>query len=110
MEVIDRIRTQLAAQPIVLYMKGSPERPMCEGSRIAVDALRGCGVPFLAVDIQKDPELRAYLPKYSDLPGFPQFFLQGEFIGGADVLADLMAQGELPRMVASCQLPRASNA
>ncbi len=109
MEVIDRIRHELARRPVVLFMKGTPERPMCEGSWRAAEALKASGSAFHVINVQEHPEWRAYLPKYSDWPGFPQFFLQGEFIGGADVVADLQAQGELGPMLASCQLPLVSN-
>ncbi|MDX1569883.1 MAG: glutaredoxin domain-containing protein [Xanthomonadales bacterium] len=109
MEVIDRIRQQLDLNPIVLYMKGSPQRPTCRGSWEASRTLGRCGAEFLAVDIQLDPEIRAYLPKYSDWPSFPQLFMQGEFIGGNDIIRELYEQGELCPMVLHCQPPQASN-
>ena len=109
MEVMDRICHQLNVHPIVLFMRGTPEKPMCEGSHTASQVLTQCGAAYLAVDIQTDPEIRASLPKFADVPGFPQLFLQGELIGGAEVLVDLHEQGELAPMLASCALPRASN-
>lgn len=103
MQVIDRISKQLAIHPIVLFMKGSPGRPMCQGSHAAVEALRDCGAQFHSIDVQQDPEIRAYLPKFCSLHGLPQLFLQGELIGSADIVVDLWRQGELAAMVAQCQ-------
>ncbi|MEM9302717.1 MAG: glutaredoxin domain-containing protein [Pseudomonadota bacterium] len=109
MEVTDRIRQLLTTHPVVLFMRGSPARPMCPDSAAASEVLEHCGSTFVTVDVQTDPELRAYLPKFADAPGFPQLFLQGELIGGASILLDLDHQGELAPMLASCELPRASN-
>ena len=103
MQVVDRISNQLAIHPIVLFMKGTPGRPMCQGSHAAVEALKDCGAQFHAIDVQKDPEIRAYLPKFSNLHGLPQLFLQGELIGSADIVVDLWRQGELAAMVEQCQ-------
>ncbi len=76
---------------------------MCQGSFAAVEALRDCGAQFHAIDVQKDPEIRAYLPKFCNLHGLPQLFLQGELIGSADIVVDLWRQGELAAMVEQCQ-------
>ena len=103
MQVTDRISNQLAIHPIVLFMKGTPGRPACQGSHDAAEALKECGAQFHAIDVQKDPELRAYLPKFSNLHGLPQLFLLGELIGSADIVVDLWRQGELAAMVEQCQ-------
>lgn len=103
MQVIDRINNQLAIHPIVLFMKGTPSRPACQGSQAAVEALKACGAQFHAIDVQKDPEIRAYLPKFCNLHGLPQLFLMGESIGSADIVVDLWRQGELVAMVEQCQ-------
>jgi len=103
MQVFDRISKQLVIHPIVLFMKGTPEKPMCQGSLDAVEALRACAASFHAVDVQRDAELRAYLPKYCNQHGLPLLFLQGELIGGAEVVVDLARQGELAAMLEECQ-------
>ena len=103
MQVVERISNQLAIHPIVLFMKGTPARPMCRGSQAAVEALQSCGAQFHAIDVQKDPEIRAYLPKFCNLRGLPQLFLQGELIGSADIVVDLWRQGELAAMLEQCQ-------
>ena len=103
MQVVDRISNLLAIHPIVLFMKGTPARPMCQGSQAAVQALKACGAQFHAIDVQKDPEVRAYLPKFCNLHGLPQLFLQAELIGGAEIMVDLWRQGELAAMLEQCQ-------
>ena len=81
---------------------------MCQASHDVSEALAECGADYLAVDVQRDPEIRAYLPKYSDYPTFPQLFIQGEFLGGTDVVLELHEQGELAQMTAIFQPMRQS--
>lgn len=100
MSVMDRIRSEVEGYPIVLFMKGTPTFPMCGFSSRASQALKACGAPFRSVNVLEDPELRAFLPRYSNWPTFPQLFIRGELIGGADIALELHAQGELARMVA----------
>lgn len=99
MDVIERIKTTLAAHPIVLFMKGTPQFPMCGFSSRTVQALREAGAEFHAVNVLEDPEIRANLPRYSNWPTFPQLFIHGELIGGCDITLELQASGELARMV-----------
>lgn len=98
MDVTERIKSVLAAHPIVLFMKGTPEYPMCEFSSRAAQALHDARASFHAVNVQADPEIRAALPHFANWPTFPQLFIQGEFVGGCDVVVDLKASGELARM------------
>ncbi len=100
MDVLDRIKSTLAEHPLVLFMKGTPQFPMCGFSNRTVQALKEAGARFHAVNVLEDPEIRASLPQYSNWPTFPQLFMQGELIGGCDIVEDLQASGELPRMVA----------
>ena len=104
MPAMERIKAQLEAHPIVLFMKGTPEVPMCGYSKRAVDALRAAGATRLhTVNVMADPEIRANLPRYADWPTFPQLFVQGELIGGADIVAELAEAGELARIVAEAE-------
>ena len=104
MAAMERIKAQLEAHPIVLFMKGAPEVPMCGYSKRAVDALRAAGATRLhTVNVMADPEIRANLPRYADWPTFPQLFVQGELIGGADIVAELAEAGELARIVAEAE-------
>jgi monothiol glutaredoxin len=98
-EVIPRIRQIVEDHPVVVFMRGSPERPMCAASADVADALKRADVPFEVVDVQRDPEIRANLPRFSHQPGFPQLFLNGELIGGVDVLRELDQTGELGKML-----------
>ena len=95
MEVLETIKQQLSDNIIILYMKGTPERPQCGFSARAVQCLQECGVAFAAIDVLANPEIRQALPVYSDWPTFPQLYVQSELIGGSDILADMHAQGEL---------------
>ena len=98
MDVNERLRALLAAQPMVLFMKGTPEYPMCGFSARAAAALSRAGARFEAVNVLADPELRAALPHFANWPTFPQLFIQGELIGGCDIVEDLYRAGELARM------------
>lgn len=104
MSVMDRIKAEVDGHPIVLFMKGTPQLPMCGFSSRAAQALTTAGASsFHSVNVLADPELRANLPRYSDWPSFPQLFVNGELIGGCDITLDLLASGELARMVAEAQ-------
>jgi monothiol glutaredoxin len=100
MDVAERIRAIVAEHPAVLFMKGTPEFPMCEFSARAVAAVTADAAPFFPVNVLADPEVRAGLPAYANWPTFPQLFVQGELIGGCDIIEELRASGELPRMLA----------
>lgn len=98
MDTNERIRALLAEHPIVLFMKGTPEFPMCGFSGRAARALTGAQANFHAVNVLADPQIRAALPHFANWPTFPQLFIQGELIGGCDIVEDLNASGELARM------------
>ncbi|WP_108471017.1 Grx4 family monothiol glutaredoxin [Rhodanobacter thiooxydans] len=98
MDINEQIKAMLAAHPIVLFMKGTPEFPMCGFSSRAAKALTDAGAVFHAVNVLADPQIRAALPHFSNWPTFPQLFIQGELIGGCDIIEDLNAAGELSRM------------
>jgi monothiol glutaredoxin len=88
----------LSEHPIVLFMKGTPEFPMCGFSGRAAEALKASGANFYAVNVQADPQIRSTLPHFANCPTFPQLFIQGELMGGCDIIEDLQAAGELARM------------
>src|SRR5690625_3224653 len=101
MSVMQKIQAEVDARPIVLFMKGTPQFPMCGFSARTVQALQEAGVGELhTVNVLEDPEIRANLPRYSNWPTFPQLFLHGELIGGCDITLELHESGELARMVA----------
>ena len=86
MNAIERIKSQLSAAPVVLYMKGTPDFPQCGFSAQTVGALRACKAEFAHVNIFEDPEVREALKTYSNWPTFPQLYVNGELIGGCDIV------------------------
>ena len=92
-EVIDN---QVKSNKVVLYMKGSPDFPQCGFSANAVKILRASGVnDFLAVDVMQDPEIRQGIKEYANWPTIPQLYINGEFIGGSDIMTEMYQSGEL---------------
>ncbi|WDS36031.1 Grx4 family monothiol glutaredoxin [Pseudoxanthomonas sp.] len=101
MPVLERIQAELDSHPMVLFMKGTPEFPMCGYSSQAVQALLSAGaVQLRAINVLEEPEIRANLPRFSNWPTFPQLFIHGELIGGCDITLELHESGELARIVA----------
>jgi len=99
MDIFESIREQIESNPIILYMKGSPNQPQCGFSARSVQALMACGERFAYVDILTNPDIRANLPKYADWPTFPQLWVKGELVGGCDIITELYESGELKRLV-----------
>ncbi len=95
MDVLERIREQVEQNPVIIYMKGTPQFPMCGFSMRAAAALKECGVPFAYVNVLQDPEIFENLPRFADWPTFPQVYVDGELIGGCDITLELHAKGEL---------------
>jgi monothiol glutaredoxin len=95
----DTIKQQLLDNPILLYMKGTPENPQCGFSARAVAALKNAKVPFASVDVLANPFIREKLPQVSNWPTFPQLFVKGELVGGSDIVSDLARTGELDTML-----------
>ncbi len=94
-----RIQQQIADNPVILYMKGNPQMPMCGFSMRTVEALKACNREFAFVNIIADPSVRETLPSVSDWPTFPQLFVEGELVGGCDIVTELAQSGELQKMV-----------
>jgi monothiol glutaredoxin len=101
--VVDRIKSQLASSNVMLYMKGTPDFPQCGFSAAAVQALNAVGAQFNSVNIFEDPELREALKQYSNWPTYPQLYVKGELIGGADIIRDMYQTGELEKLVAEAK-------
>lgn len=91
----ERIQQQLSENPIILYMKGIPDNPECGFSGKAVAALKKTGIPFTYVNVMKAPFIRERLPKVSKWPTFPQLFINGELVGGSDIIEAMEADGSL---------------
>ena len=99
MDIMDTIKQQVEGAPIVLYMKGTPQFPMCGFSAQVAGALKEVGAEFNSYNILEEPELRQNLPRYANWPTFPQLYIKGELVGGCDITMDLYNQGELKTMV-----------
>ena len=99
--IIEDLEQQVKDNPVLLYMKGSPDSPQCGFSSKASQLLIACGKPFSFVDILANPEIRANLPQFSNWPTFPQLFVNGELIGGCDIITELHESGELQSIIDS---------
>ncbi len=99
MDTTETIKEQIENNTILLYMKGSPNQPQCGFSARTVQALMQCGERFAYVDILSNPEIRATLPTYANWPTFPQLWVDGELIGGCDIVTEMFETGELQTLV-----------
>mgnify|MGYP003387564848 CR=1 FL=1 len=99
MEIHDEIKQQIEDNKIILFMKGSPEMPQCGFSMQTAQALKSCQAEFAYVDVLENQEVRQNLPKISNWPTFPQVFVNGELIGGCDIVMDLYQKGELQKIL-----------
>ena len=99
MDVVERIKAELASGPVVLFMKGTPDFPQCGFSAQTVAALRAVGASFRHVNIFEEPELREALKRYSNWPTYPQLYVKGELIGGCDIALEMLKSGELKKLM-----------
>ena len=99
MEVTERIKQHLSAEPVVLFMKGTPDFPQCGFSAQTVAILKQLGANFHAVNIFDDLELRDELKRFSNWPTYPQLYVKGELIGGCDIAMQMLQNGELKQLV-----------
>ncbi len=93
--VQDFIGQTVAANPVVLFMKGEPEQPRCGFSSVCVQILDHLGVDFVGVDVLQSEELRQGIKAFSDWPTIPQLYVKGEFVGGSDIVREMFQSGEL---------------
>jgi monothiol glutaredoxin len=91
----DAIQSAISENPVILFMKGTPEAPACGFSARSVAMLQSLGTPFAAVDILPDPRIRQELSARSNWPTIPQLFVDGELIGGCDIVTEMYESGEL---------------
>lgn len=99
MSIEETIKEQIDTNTILLYMKGSPEQPQCGFSAQATQVLMACGKRFAYVDILSHPDIRATLPQVSNWPTFPQLFVDGELVGGCDIITEMYEKGELQPLI-----------
>jgi len=98
--VAERIRADISANDVVLYMKGTPVFPQCGFSAQTVQILSMLGVGFKGVDVLADPSLRQGIKDFSNWPTIPQLYIKGEFIGGCDIVREMLESGELQKILA----------
>lgn len=102
MDTKERIKQQVAGSPVVLYMKGTPQAPQCGFSALAVQVLTACGVrDFASFNVLADAEIRQGIKEYANWPTIPQLYVNGEFVGGCDIMQEMHASGELQRLLAT---------
>ena len=94
------IKEQVTRNPVVLYMKGTPQMPQCGFSALAVQVLNACGVrDFFSVNVLEEPEIRQGIKEYGNWPTIPQLYVNGEFVGGSDILREMYQSGELRKVL-----------
>ncbi len=100
MNIQDTIRDQISRSRVALYMKGTPQFPQCGFSSAAVEMLKACGVTdFLAVNVLADPQIRQGIKEYANWPTIPQLYVNGEFVGGTDIMREMYESGELQQLL-----------
>ena len=98
-DIMDQIKSDIASNKILIYIKGTPEQPQCGFSQATINLFRGFGVPFATRDVITNAELRQKLPQFSNWPTFPQVFINGKLIGGCDIVHEMHERGELEPLV-----------
>ena len=100
MNTQQRIKEQVTGSRVVLYMKGTPQFPQCGFSALAVQVLNACGVKdFQAVNVLADQEIREGIKEYANWPTIPQLYINGEFVGGSDIMREMYQSGELQKLL-----------
>ena len=103
MSLEEKLKEQTKTTPVLIYMKGTPYEPRCGFSARTVQALIECESQFSYVDILENNDVRTILPKVTDWPTFPQVFIDGELIGGADIVAQMHESGELKKLIEAAE-------
>ncbi len=100
MDTQERIKQQVTGNPVVLYMKGTPQFPQCGFSANAVQILKACGVDqVFTVNVLEEPEIRQGIKEYANWPTIPQLYVNGEFVGGSDIMREMYQSGELQKLL-----------
>ena len=100
MDAQERIKQQVSGNPVVLYMKGTPQSPQCGFSADAVQILKACGVKeAFTVNVLEEPDIRQGIKEYANWPTIPQLYVNGEFVGGSDIMREMYQSGELQKLL-----------
>jgi monothiol glutaredoxin len=106
MSAQDTIRQTVTSHPVVLYMKGSPQLPQCGFSATATQLLKMSGAAeIFTVDVLKDPDIREGIKQYANWPTIPQLYVNGEFVGGCDIMKEMYQSGELQKLISEAKKP-----
>ena len=103
--VFERIQSDIAGNPVMLYMKGTAMFPQCGFSARVVQILNHLGVPFQTANVLEDPELREGIKQFSNWPTVPQLYVKGEFVGGCDIVTEMFQSGELATLLTDKGVP-----
>ena len=102
MSTHDAIHEQVMSHPVVLYMKGTPQFPQCGFSATVAEILKRCGVAdYYSVNVLADEDIRQGIKEYANWPTIPQLYVNGEFVGGCDIVREMYSTGELQKLLAS---------
>lgn len=101
--VLDEIKQQVTENPVILYMKGTPQFPQCGFSLRATQALQSCGVEFAYVNVLENPEIRDGVKQFGNWPTIPQLYVNGELVGGCDIIVEMQQSGELETTLAAAK-------
>ena len=99
MEIMEHIKQSIESNPVILFMKGTPEFPQCGFSSRTSQALAACGAEFAYINVLAEPEVRENLHRFADWPTFPQLYVKGELIGGCDIVMEMYESGDLKTLV-----------
>jgi monothiol glutaredoxin len=103
--VFERIRSEITANPVMLYMKGTAMFPQCGFSARVVQILSHLNVPFRTANVLEEPDLRDGIKQFSNWPTVPQLYVKGEFVGGCDIITEMFQSGELESLLAQKGVP-----
>lgn len=103
MDTQAKIKETVTTNPVVLYMKGSPKFPQCGFSNLATQVLDACEAEYVAIDVLQDQDVREGIKQYANWPTIPQLYVQGEFVGGSDIIKAMYESGELQTMLAGAK-------
>jgi len=101
MDIQAKIKETVTTNPVVLYMKGSPKFPQCGFSNLATQILDACQAKYLAIDVLQDQAVREGIKQYANWPTIPQLYINGEFVGGSDIMRAMYESGELQTLLGS---------
>jgi monothiol glutaredoxin len=100
MDTQQKIKEQVTGNPVVLYMKGTPQMPQCGFSQFAIQMLQACGVrQFFTVNVLENPDIRQGIKEFANWPTIPQLYVNGEFVGGSDIVKEMYQSGELQKLL-----------